>query len=298
MFERLVIHNFQIHKKLTVDFDPYLTTIVGASDQGKSSVLRALRLVCCNLPAGTSFITHGEDQTRIVLKVDGRKITRTRSKTVNEYSLDGKVFKAFGQSVPDEIEQLLNLSDINWQRQHDAPFWFSLSAGQVSKELNSIINLGSIDDAMNHVASELRKARSSEDVTRQRLTEAEKRRDELEWTGTLNERLTALEQLYSKKEEIVLKRSRISDLIKRLSEYESRKVSRSSAIAAAANVLEAYNTAAESKERRGLLQGTIQAYKEREETVCRLKKEAANSSKELSEKTQGICPMCNSPMSV
>lgn len=297
MLERLTIHNFQIHRKLTIDFDPYITVLTAPSDTGKSAVLRSLRLVCFNLPSGTAFISHGEDQTKIVLKADGHKIVRTRSKSVNEYSLDGKEYKAFGQgNVPDEIEKLLNVGDINWQRQHDPPFWFSLTAGQVSKELNAIINLGLIDDALSSVASELRKARSAEDVTQGRLKEAEDRKAELAWVPELNERLKAVEQLYTRKEETALKRSRIADLIEKAVCHEKEAVSRSKAISAAANVLRLGKLTSEAAAKRKKLETSIQEFTEREGQLCRLRQNAKDSSTELQKQTGGICPVCSRPM--
>lgn len=293
MLERLVIHNFQCHHKLVVDFDPQITTIMGQSDQGKSAVLRALRLVCFNAPSGTAFITHGEDECKIILKVDGHKIIRTRSKSINEYSLDGIIYKAFGQgNVPDDIERLLNVGDINWQRQHDPPFWFSLTPGQVSKELNTIINLGLIDDALAYVGSELRKARAIEDVSRQRLQEAQERKTELAWTVDLDARLKELEQFYSSRDGVALKRVRIDELLQATADYEKRKVSRSGAIVAAAIVLQTCQKLSEATKRRKQLENTIQEYKQREDRVCQLRRNAASSLTDLQDRMKGQCPVC------
>ena len=145
MLERLTIENFQAHSKLDLKLDPAVTTIVGPSDAGKSAVIRALIWLATNRPLGDSFIRDGETRARVSLLVDSRWIVRTRGKSENTYSIDGEELKAFGNEVPSEVSQLLNLSPINLQHQHDSPFWFSETAGEVSRQLNQIVDLSIID---------------------------------------------------------------------------------------------------------------------------------------------------------
>lgn len=183
MLEYLLIQNFQAHEKLRVDFDPGITTIVGPSDVGKSAVLRALRWVCTNEPGGDAFITHGAKGATVRLAVDGHTITRRRSPggETNEYLLDDQAFKAFGRTVPEPIEKLLNLGPVCWQGQHDAPYWFAETAGEVSRQLNSIVNLGIIDDVLAKVATARNRARTRLDVAEENLTTSKKAYNELEW---------------------------------------------------------------------------------------------------------------------
>lgn len=41
MIRRIVLRNFQNHRRLRIDLDPRVTTVVGPSDAGKSAVVRA-----------------------------------------------------------------------------------------------------------------------------------------------------------------------------------------------------------------------------------------------------------------
>jgi len=195
LLERIQLRNFQCHEDLRIVFDPQVTTIVGPSDVGKSAVLRALRWVAENRPSGDAFVRDGESTCSVSLWLNDRKVTRRKGKGTNEILLDKQVFKAFGADVPEPIADLLNTGDVNFQAQHDSPFWFSLTAGQVSRELNSVINLDMIDKTLSGVASSLRKARAVEDVCRDRLDETQKQIEELDWVPMMVEEYGILEDL-------------------------------------------------------------------------------------------------------
>ncbi len=179
--KKLLIQNFQAHSKLKIEFDDRITTIVGSSDVGKSAILRALRWVCRNHPQGESFIKEGTTGTTVKLKIDDDVITRKRGKGENSYLLNGKTFKAFGNNVPDTIADKLNLNDINFQNQHDAPFWFSLSAPEVSRQLNSIVDLGIIDSSLSAIGKKVRNLQLKTQFTKERLKTARDDKKEMNW---------------------------------------------------------------------------------------------------------------------
>jgi chromosome segregation ATPase len=179
MLTRLILKNFQAHRKLALEFDPHVTTIVGPSDVGKSAIIRALRWVATNKPGGSAFTTHGEKATKVALEVDGHTIVPRRGPDGNAYDLDKQELKAFGADVPEPVAKLLNVGDINFQWQHDAPFWFSETSGEVSRRLNSIINLAIIDDVLAYVNSRLREVTQTIGACEQRAATAGARRDAL-----------------------------------------------------------------------------------------------------------------------
>ena len=181
MLKFLLIQNFQKHEKLKIEFDPKITVISGSSDVGKSSVLRALKWVCLNNPQGEAFIRKGSKGTTVQLFVDDNKIKRKRSKSLNAYYLNDEEYKAFGQDVPDTISSILKMDEINFQGQQDAPFWFSLSAGEVSRQLNSVIDLSIIDDALSAIGKKVRHFQSVTQISKERLKNAKDHKEELDW---------------------------------------------------------------------------------------------------------------------
>ena len=165
MIQSLSLINFQAHKRLEVEFDPHVTVFIGPSDSGKSAVIRALWWVLANKPAGDAFVRKGSKGTKVELVVDGTTVTRIRRGAENSYLLNDRELKAFGASAPpDEVSKLLQVSDLNLQSQHSAPFWFSETAGEVSRQLNQIVDLGTIDEVLAHTSSTLRRNRERADV--------------------------------------------------------------------------------------------------------------------------------------
>ena len=179
MLKRLRIKNFQKHTNYKLKFDPHVTTIVGPSDIGKSAILRAIMWAVLNKPRGASFLHTGADEVSVTLKLEDHKITRSRGKT-NTYHLDGHKFAAFGNGVPTEISTILNLSEaINFQGQHDSSFWFSQSPGEVSRQLNQIVDLSVIDTTLTNIAGEIRKSRMEHGIVEGRLEAARLDREKL-----------------------------------------------------------------------------------------------------------------------
>lgn len=217
MLERLIVRNFQAHEKLRLDLDPLVTTIVGPSDVGKSSVVRALRWLATNRPAGNEFVRWGAEFASIHLTLDdGCKVRRQRGGSINAYGLDGREFAAFGQDVPPDIADALNLSDVNFQGQLDAPWWFMRSPGEVSRELNAIINLGLIDSTLANIAAEARKAKVTLGIVRERLDAAEAQRDALAWTVQASSELAAAEAKSAEQAETALACARLRSGVLRL----------------------------------------------------------------------------------
>ncbi len=129
--------------------------------------------------------------------MDGNIVTRKRGKE-NTYHLNGNEYKAFGSGVPDTISEELNICSTNFQSQHDSPFWFGLTAGQVSRELNSIVDLEIIDVSLASAVSSLNKTRTEVELLEKRV---EGTKEEVESLGWVDEAVKSFEELESKFEE-------------------------------------------------------------------------------------------------
>ena len=194
MFSLIKIQNFQKHTKLKIELDR-ITSFCGESDLGKSAIIRALRWVCLNQPQGDGFITDGASGVHVQLVAEEHTIGRKRTKNENLYRLDGEDYKSFGSGIPDPIQQILNVSEINFQGQHDPPFWLSLSPGEVSRQLNAIVDLGIIDKALAGIKSKVRSATETVKVCNERLKQAETKRDDLAWVKDCQEEFTKVQEL-------------------------------------------------------------------------------------------------------
>jgi DNA repair exonuclease SbcCD ATPase subunit len=104
---------------------------------------------------------------------------------------------AFKTDPPAAVVDLLNLGPTNFQFQHDAAFLLSLSAPQVGRELNAVINLETIDRVLRDSVSETREAKTAVAVSADRLSTAKERADSLAWVVSMDQRLAKLETLDS-----------------------------------------------------------------------------------------------------
>lgn len=206
MIQSLHIKNLQSHKDSHLDFCEGVNVIVGPSDSGKSAILRALRWLVKNRPQGDVLRSHwgGETEVSITfheseIEVDP-EVTRTKGKT-DEYTMNGNSFKALRGDVPQEIQDVLNMTDINLQRQLDSPFLLSNTPGEVALHFNRIAKLDKIDTANQRINSWIKQLSNEiayKEDQRDKLSEQVKTFDYLEKMEIEVEALEALEDRYTK----------------------------------------------------------------------------------------------------
>lgn len=156
MIKQLSIENFQSHRKTVLDLVDGLNVITGTSDNGKSSVIRALRWVVCNRPQGLDFHSNfaGEKEKTIVeIQMDEGVIARIKNKSANYYLIDDIEFHALRSDVPEEIKQVLRMDELNIQGQFDPYFLLQSSPGEVAKKLNEFCGLEIIDSMLSKINS-------------------------------------------------------------------------------------------------------------------------------------------------
>jgi DNA repair ATPase RecN len=174
MISELSIQNYQSHKKSTLNFTLGVNSIVGSSNCGKTAILRALYWAIYNRPGGISYISHWNrdkndkpikstfvrvtNENNVIERRKGKVKVNDESKDFNGYIVKGKYLEAIGQDVPDEVTKLFNLDSVNIQRQMDAPFLLSESAGEVARFFNSTIRLDLIDRVLSKAESKRREA--------------------------------------------------------------------------------------------------------------------------------------------
>ena len=168
MVKEIRLKNFQAHKDTTLELHPGVNVITGSSNSGKSSILRAVNWVVHNRPSGDAFVSHWArnekgkqtSNTLASLVKDSGIITRTKSATTgNTYSIDDKVLEAIGLDVPEEVDKAINFTEVNTQRQHDAPFLLSETPGEVARFFNKIVHFDAIDRYMSSIESKKRKTK-------------------------------------------------------------------------------------------------------------------------------------------
>lgn len=164
MIQSVEIKNFQSHRNTKIEFHPGVNVIRGSSRDGKSAILRALNYAINNKPAGMRHISWWAkdkknilEECRVTLQFDDCKIARIRGDT-NSYQLnDDTPMDAVESTVPEQISKAHRISEVNIQKQMDAPFLLSASSGEVSKFFNRILRLEEADEYQSAIEGKRRK---------------------------------------------------------------------------------------------------------------------------------------------
>jgi exonuclease SbcC len=170
LLQSLELQNFQSHKKTNIQFSSGINSIVGISDSGKTALLRGLNWAINNRPLGLSYISHwnrdkdGEPIKSTFVRVTtdkgiierrkGKVKVDNESKKFNGYIINEKDrLEAVGTSVPDSVNKMFNLDEVNFQGQFDPSFLLSNSAGEVARFFNATIRLDLIDRILSKAES-------------------------------------------------------------------------------------------------------------------------------------------------
>lgn len=194
MIKSISLQNFQSHKDSTLEFSENVNCILGASDSGKTAILRALRKLAFNKPSGDEMKSHWGGKLQIEMFTDDAHIVYSKDKEA-EYILGDTHFKAFGTTVPDEIEKALNLSEINIQSQLDSVFLLSETPGKVAEFFNKISHLEVIDKATSNINSAIRELTSDIKYSEGQETLLTGNLEKYQHLPTFETEVTALEEL-------------------------------------------------------------------------------------------------------
>lgn len=197
MITKITVKNWQRHKKLELDLGR-VTTIIGPTNAGKSALLRALAWVAVGniagfVPKAKKMLRHGTKRTTVSMEIGKHKISRSKG-DVNNYVVNGTKLKAFGQRIPDEVSQIFNVNDLNFQKQVGLPFWFAESPGQLSKAMNKIVDLSVIDDTLKNLGRMMSKSKAKHEALSDELKVTREKRSLLSDIAEIDEFLQSVER--------------------------------------------------------------------------------------------------------
>lgn len=170
--DSIEIKNFQSHKNTIINFTDGLNAIIGASDVGKTAIIRALRWVLYNEPKGSDFITHQESEAVVKLNLNtGYSIERKRTKSSSGYYRIYKdnvlvnEFTGFGhQSLSDiinahQMPKIHLTKDIdvslNISQQLDGPFLLDESVYTKAYIIGHLTGAHLIDESIRMVSKDI-----------------------------------------------------------------------------------------------------------------------------------------------
>lgn len=138
---KCTIKDYQIIKQAVLEFKPGLTALIGPSNNGKSSIVKAIKAAVYT-ESGTTPIRHGSDSYIVGIQNDNHTVVYQKKEGSTKYLVDGKSFSRFGVSTPEEVSNALNIKEIvlngnkiqlNFWDQMDKPFLLDKSSGELFK---------------------------------------------------------------------------------------------------------------------------------------------------------------------
>jgi exonuclease SbcC len=229
------IKNFQSHADTYLEFHDGLNAIVGPSDSGKTAIIRALNWVVNNRPSGDEFRRWSTKETSVFTMADDLDIGRIRTASRNEYVLgsyipdsmpgaedEQEIFKSFGSNVPQQIAEVLNMSELNFQFQMDNYFLLGNSPGEVGRYLNQIIDLDVIDTTLFNISAQLREEKRNLSEEQAKIENLTTSLAKYEWISEAEGILTGLEIEEQKIQSLRGKRDKLESLIGQISHEQNQ----------------------------------------------------------------------------
>lgn len=235
------IQNFLTHKDTKLDFHENITMLIGPSGTGKTSAIRAIKLVTRNEPRGDKYIMIGETKASVTLQMeDDVEIVRERSTgSINRYTVltpDGEVeeFNRFGSIVPPTVWEALDYKpvvidseltiDINFADQLAGHFLITETNSTKSKIIDGLAKINVFSIALKSERLERDRAREKLKPIQRDIEGLYGNLEELGDINALEEQTNALESLlevYEEKEKRLLQLERLHKLYEENSEKMS-----------------------------------------------------------------------------
>lgn len=208
MISQVVLENFQSHKQSIFNFDKGLNLVVGSSNQGKTSLVRALSLVLYN-QWDKSWVRIGSSFCKITLIMDnGVTVIREKGEKQNKYILKVPnqadcVYENFGVNVPEAISKVLNIRKIeldkddsltlNYSSQLESLFLFNRSGSQKAKVFGHLSGAHYLDYALRNLSTEKKQISTEKNLKTQEFSLLKEQFTALESVNSFKSKLEELE---------------------------------------------------------------------------------------------------------
>jgi DNA repair ATPase RecN len=139
-----------------------VNVIVGPSDAGKSSLVRAIKSAT-QQAEGHSFVRAGSKKASVAIVLsDEHQVVWEKGKSVNRYTLDGDRFSRVGRSVPEPVAEVLDMTPakfgetaeklLQFSEQGEAAFMVADTPSECARILGGVSGAAVVADAVRHAA--------------------------------------------------------------------------------------------------------------------------------------------------
>jgi len=218
----VTLRHFQGHKDTSFDMSKGLNAITGPTGSGKSAVTKAVEWVYNNTVAGekrygnaihshwitklqekTGNITITGTTTVSITFSNGITVTRNKGK-VNNYIIsypdkEDLVLEKFSQDVPQEVKDIFNFKDMNFQNQWESKYLIFETPGEIARRINSIVDLELYEKILKEIKSQTTAVRSKVKFVQESIDE---KKEELKEYNNLTEMKADLDVLKDKQKDL------------------------------------------------------------------------------------------------
>jgi len=197
MIKRVKVKNIQSHKESEIAFHPNVNLLTGRSNSGKTALIRALLMLLTNRPLGDrwkSWWANEKDSMQVECEVPGKTITLAHGKK-RSYKMDGEEYSGIRGDIPDTIRKVLNIGDLNIQRQFDQPFLIASAPGEVARTINRIIQLEKVEEWIRSLTSRINKSNQESKIHKEDLERTKEAIKALEWVDNADKDIAEAEKI-------------------------------------------------------------------------------------------------------
>jgi len=235
MIKEIRLSNFQSHKDTVLELHENLNVIIGSSNSGKSSVVRALKFILFG-KWDPSFIKDGESISKVSITMDnGYVIERIKGSKKNElniiYNGTTKKYSGFGSTIPPEVIKIIGIVPLglldkeeflNIAEQHDSIFLLTEGGSFRAKVLSSISGLHILDMIIKDLNSETRNISLETQRLKTEIDNFQKRINEIKDKEVFFKDIPALKKQIDEQNEFKRNKDILLNLRYKLNEYNSK----------------------------------------------------------------------------
>ena len=104
------VQDYQIIKNVKAEFIPGLNLVVGPSNNGKTSLLKAMKSLLYTEP-GNAPVRYGKSNYRVGITYNGHKVVLQKGKD-SFYMVDGEKYSKYGTNTPEEVSKVLGIKEL------------------------------------------------------------------------------------------------------------------------------------------------------------------------------------------
>lgn len=224
MIKSILLKNFKSYKNQLIEFHKGITIIKGEGLSGKSNIVRAIDLLrnyTSKKRLKSTFALNNEE-LKIELITEENKITLLKNKQPKFILNDSQEFRKIGNKSPQEIIEVLQLNQLNIQKQLEQPFIIHKNASQLTKTINSIIGIEKIDSFIQKINSRLKTNKVLLSREQQELENLKSKQKAFNNLPNIRIKIREVKKISTKIEEKEIKLISLNELINSLKEKEDK----------------------------------------------------------------------------